>query len=173
MARKIPVTVGTRFEIGSVTKQFTAACIMQQVTPGKLSLEDPLWKFISDYPAGVAVTVRQMHSHTSGLPEYLDPEVGHTAALHPAAFATIVGRIAKTPLNFPPGSQWSYSNTNYLLLGRILELTSHESFEQYVREHIFAPAGGGAHRSTLRAVASRRRNRRLARGRLSSSPLDP
>jgi CubicO group peptidase (beta-lactamase class C family) len=133
--RRVPVTVDTRFEIGSVTKQFTAACIVQQVRAGKLSLDDTLGKFVTEYPAGANVTVRQMLSHTSGIPEYAF--YGQT---NPTTLPAILDRIAKKPLAFPPGSQWSYSNTNYVLLGRILELTAHEPYEQYVREHIFAPA---------------------------------
>jgi CubicO group peptidase (beta-lactamase class C family) len=140
VASKTPATVDTRFEIGSITKQFTAACIMQLVRAGKLSLDDPLGKFVTDYPAGSAVTVRQMLSHTSGLPEYLDYEAGHTLATKPVATAGILRRIAKQPLDFAPGSAWAYNNTNYLLLGRIVELTAREPYEKYVREHLFAPA---------------------------------
>jgi D-alanyl-D-alanine carboxypeptidase len=140
VASRAPATVDTRFEIGSITKQFTAACIIQLVRAGKLSLDDPLAKFITDYPAGAAVTVRQMLSHTSGLPEYLDFEAGHTLAMKPAATANILRHITNQPLNFAPGSAWAYSNTNYLLLGRIVELTAGEPYEEYVREHLFAPA---------------------------------
>ncbi len=140
VASKRPATVDTRFEIGSITKQFTAACIMQLVRAGKLSLDDRLGTFVTDYPAGAAVTVRQMLSHTSGLPEYLDYEAGHTLATKPVATASILRRIAKQPLDFAPGSAWAYNNTNYLLLGRIVELTTRESYEQYVREHLFVPA---------------------------------
>ena len=140
VARKAQVTAATRFEIGSITKQFTAACILQLVRAGKLSLDDPLRRFVPEYTAGAAVTIRQMLSHTSGLPEYLDFEAGHTVATRPAGTATILERIVKQPLDFAPGSAWAYSNTNYLLLGRIVELTAGEPYEQYVREHLFAPA---------------------------------
>ncbi len=140
VARRVPATIDTRFEIGSITKQFTAACIIQLVRAGKLSLDDPLGKFIPEYPAGAAVTIRQMLAQTSGLPEYLDFEIGHTVATRPAALATILRRIAKQPLDFAPGSSWAYRNTNYLLLGRIVELTARQPYEQYVREHLFAPA---------------------------------
>jgi CubicO group peptidase (beta-lactamase class C family) len=133
---RVPVTVDTRFEIGSVSKQFTAACILQQVRAGTLSLDDPLGKFIPEYPAGAAVTVRQMLAHTSGLPEY----AYYGDAANPSTLAAIIERVAKKPLNFARGARWSYSNTNYILLGRILELTAHQPYEQYVREHIFEPA---------------------------------
>lgn len=136
VGRKTPVTVDTRFEIGSITKQFTAACIMQQVRAGKLSLDDTLGKFIPEYPAGAAVTVRQLLSQTSGIPEYTYYE----DKTPPSTFAGVVERTVKKPLRFAPGSRWSYSNTNYIFLGRILELTAHEPYEQYVREHIFGPA---------------------------------
>ena len=135
VGRRIPVTVDTRFEIGSITKQLTAACIMQQVRAGKLSLDDPIGKFVPEYAAARAVTVRQMLSHTSGLPEY-----AFYGAHNPSTLPAILALVMKRPMMFKAGTHFSYSNTNYVLLGRILELTSGEPYEQYVREHIFAPA---------------------------------
>lgn len=133
--RRVPVTADTRFEIGSITKEFTAACIMQQVRAGKLTLDDPLGKFVPEYAAASTVTIRQLLSHTSGIPEY-----AFYGQANPSTLPAILALVGKKPLLFDPGTRFRYSNTNYVLLGRILELTSHEPYEQYVREHIFAPA---------------------------------
>jgi CubicO group peptidase (beta-lactamase class C family) len=142
VAKRIPVTVDTRFEIGSVTKQFTAACIMQLVEAGKLSLDDHLGTFVSDYFIGRGVTVRQLLAQQSGIPEYLEgPDAVTAAGSQPATYATLLARVSATPLEFAPGTRYKYSNTNYILLGRIVEVASGEPYERYVREHIFAPAG--------------------------------
>jgi D-alanyl-D-alanine carboxypeptidase len=131
-----PAGADTRFEIGSITKQMTAACIVQQVRAGHLSLEDRLEKFIPDYPAAAKVTVRQLLGQSSGIPEY----AFFGAEEQPQTAEQIVQRVAAKPLEFPPGTRFSYSNTNYALLGHILELVSREPFADYVRAHIFAPA---------------------------------
>jgi CubicO group peptidase (beta-lactamase class C family) len=142
IAKKVAVTTDTRFEIGSVTKQFTAACVLQLAEAGKLSLDDRLGKYVSDYFIGRGVTVRQLLQQTSGIPEYLEgPDVVEDASTQPATYATILDRVSAKPLDFPPGTRWEYSNTNYILLGRIVEFVSREKYETYVREHIFGPAG--------------------------------
>jgi CubicO group peptidase (beta-lactamase class C family) len=142
VAKKTPVTVDTRFEIGSVTKQVTAACILQLARAGKLSLDDHLGTFVPDYFIGRGVTVRQLLAQTSGIPEYLDgPDAVAAAGAQPATAASLLARVSAQPLEFAPGTAWKYSNTNYILLGRIVEVASREPYERYVREHVFAPAG--------------------------------
>jgi CubicO group peptidase (beta-lactamase class C family) len=142
VAKKTPVTADTQFEIGSITKQFTAACIMQLVEAGKLSLDDHLGSFVSDYFIGRGVTVRQLLAQQSGIPEYLDgPGAVSAAGTQAATYATMLARVSAMPLEFAPGTRYKYSNTNYILLGRIVEIASGEPYERYVREHIFAPAG--------------------------------
>ncbi len=142
MAKNVPVTADTRFEIGSVTKQITAACVLQLVEAGKLSLDARLGSFVSDYFAGRGVTVRQLLEQVSGVPEYLaGDDVQVLAGTQPATYATLVARVSAKPLEFTPGTRWKYSNTNYILLGRIVELAAHESYEHYVRTHIFERAG--------------------------------
>lgn len=142
VAKKTPVTVDTRFEIGSLTKQVTAACILQLARAGKLSLDDHLGTFVPDYFIGRGVTVRQLLSQTSGIPEYLDgPDVIADAGTQPATAASLLARVSAKPLEFAPGTTWKYSNTNYILLGRIVEVASREPYERYVREHVFGPAG--------------------------------
>jgi len=140
-ASQTAMTEDRRFEIGSTTKQFTAVCILQLVEAGRVSLDDPLSKFVPSYKAAALVTVRQMLGQISGIPEYLDgPHILSEAGSH-ASFDALLGRVRSRPLDFPPGTSWEYSNTNYLLLGRIVEIVSGQSYESYVREHIFEPAG--------------------------------
>ena len=139
---RVPVTADTRFEIGSITKQFTAACIMQLVEAGKMSLDDRLGTYVSDYFAGRGVTVRQLLEQQSGIPDFLDgPDAVAAAGTEPATYATLLARVSAKPLEFAPGTAWKYSNTNYILLGRIVELVAHEPYEAYVRTHVFEPAG--------------------------------
>jgi CubicO group peptidase (beta-lactamase class C family) len=140
IAGHVPVTADTRFQIGSITKQFTAACVMQLVEAHRLSLDDTLAAYVPSYAAARAVTIRDLLEQVSGIPEYLDSGDTMTAAQHPAPFAALLARIASKPLAFAPGTRWAYSNTNYLILGHIVELVSHEPWERYVREHIFGPA---------------------------------
>lgn len=136
---KAPVDQRTRFEIGSVTKQFTAAAILQLQEAGKLSIDDTLAKYFPTFPHASEMSLRELLNQVSGLPDYL-PETGVAVAFSkPAAFDYVASRV-KT-LQFAPGTQWRYSNTNYWLLGQIVAKVSDQSYESYVREHLFAPAG--------------------------------
>lgn len=139
--RKLAATVDTHYEIGSITKQFTAAAILQLQEAGKLNIDDKLSKYLPDAPHAGEVTLRQMLSHTSGLPEYLDGPDVETEATKPATFAQLTARIAGKPLDFAPGSKMAYNNTGYLFLGRVIEVVSRQSYRDYVRAHLLAPAG--------------------------------
>ncbi len=139
--RNSPVTVDTHYEIGSITKQFTAAAILQLQEAGKLKLDDKVSVYLPDAPHAGEVTLRQLLSHTSGLPEYLDAmDADHTID-KPASFAQLMAHIAGKPLDFAPGSHWSYSNTGYAMLGRIIEVLTHGSYRHYIQTHLLDPAG--------------------------------
>lgn len=138
--RRRPATVDTEYEIGSITKQFTAAGILQLQEAGKLRLDDKLSIYLTDAPHASEVTLRQLLSHTSGMPEYLDAVDAAKAIGQPASFDKLMSYIAGKPLDFPPGSHWSYSNTGYILAGRVIEAVSHESYWHYVQTHLLAPA---------------------------------
>lgn len=142
VAGKIPADEHTRFEIGSITKQFTAAAILQLKEQGKLSLSDPLGKYVPQYATGKNVTIEQLLWQVSGIPNYT--EANHflsIAATHPASLDAVLALIKGKPLQFKPGTKWAYSNTNYYLLGRVVEAASGMPWETYVRTHIFEPAG--------------------------------
>jgi len=138
---KTPATVSTHYEIGSITKQFTAAAILQLQEAGKLDINATLATYLPDAPHAKEVTLKQLLSHTSGMPEYLDGPDVEAWAVKPATFDQIMARIKGKPLDFPPGRRWSYSNSGYAMLGRVIEVTSHESYEHYVKTHLLTTAG--------------------------------
>ncbi len=139
---KQPVDVDTRFEIGSITKQFTAAAILQLVEQHRLSLDDSLGKFVHDYPAGANVTLRQLLWQVTGIPNYTAVR-GFEAysTTHAGGIEGVLDLVRAKPLEFTPGTKWMYSNTNYALLGQVVAVASGESWEAYIREHIFKPVG--------------------------------
>jgi D-alanyl-D-alanine carboxypeptidase len=133
-----PVTADTVFEIGSVTKQFTAAGILRLAEQGKLSLEDPLSKYITNTPAAWAgVKLRHLLSHTSGIANY-DGLPGFELRLRQTQ-AEFVARLAQYPLDFPPGTAWTYSNSGFNLLGYVIENVSGQSYWQFLHQNILDP----------------------------------
>ena len=139
--RHLPARIDTHYEIGSITKQFTVAAILQLRAAGKLDIDAKLAAYLPNAPHAGEVTLRQLMSHTSGLHDYFDTPDVEAAAVKPARFDQVIARVAALPLDFAPGSRWSYSNTGYVLLGRIIELASGESYNHYVRAHFLRPLG--------------------------------
>jgi D-alanyl-D-alanine carboxypeptidase len=135
VAQSLPIRPDTYFEIGSITKQFTAASILQLQEAGKLKIDQLLSEYLPDAPHAKEVTLRQLLTHTSGLHEYFDEQL----AAQPIAYKDLIARVASLPLDFAPGSRWSYSNTGYLLLGKVIEVVSGESYRAYLQHHIFDP----------------------------------
>lgn len=135
----------TIFEAGSVSKQFTAAAIALLARDGKLSLDDPVRKYIPELPEyGVALTIRHMLNHTSGLRDWgAVAEIGGaprgTRVYTNADVLDIVAR--QSALNFAPGARWSYSNTGYRLAAIIVERVSGKPFAAFTRERLFEPLG--------------------------------
>ena len=141
-AKKIPNTVDTVFRFGSIGKMFTGVAIMQLVQAGKLKLDDPVARYLPDYPNQevAAVTIHQLLTHTGGTGNTFGPEfTAHRAELK--ELKDYIALFGKRGIQFPPGSQWEYSNYGFVLLGRIIEVTSGQTYYDYVREHIFEPAG--------------------------------
>ena len=140
---KIPNTVQTRFRVGSMNKMFTAVATLQLVQAGKLNLDDPLGKYLTGYPnkdVAAKVTIHQLLTHTGGTGDIFGPEFdAHRLELRtPDDYVNLFG---KRGLDFEPGSRWAYSNYGFILLGAIIEKASGESYYDYVREHIYDPAG--------------------------------
>jgi CubicO group peptidase (beta-lactamase class C family) len=138
---QLAASLDTFYEIGSITKQFTAAAILQLQEAGRLDIDDKLSKYIPDAPHADEVSLRQLLSHTSGMPEYFDGPDIDSAATKPATFAQLMARVAGKPLAFAPGSKMTYNNTGYILLGRVIEVVSHETYRDYVRTHLLDRAG--------------------------------
>lgn len=162
---EIPATEHTVYRLGSVTKQFTAAAIMQLVEKGKVSLDDPITKFLPDYPMEVTappapdltknssnfpsspakgrrITVEHLLHHTSGIKNYTAlgkkfGDVSRKALSHDE----LINLFKDEPLDFEPGEKWNYSNSGYYLLGVIVEKASGDSYENYLKKNVFGPLG--------------------------------
>ncbi len=134
---------GTQFRIGSMNKMFTAVSILQLAQAGRLQLTDPLIKFLPDYAnkdLASKVTIHHLLTHTGGTGDFFGPEFdAHRLELK--TLTDYVKLYEKRPLQFEPGSKWEYSNFGFLLLGVIVEKVSGQDYYQYVREHVFKPAG--------------------------------
>ncbi|WP_195763594.1 serine hydrolase domain-containing protein [Duganella guangzhouensis] len=136
------VSTASLFEIGSLTKQMAAAAVLQLAAQGKLALDDRVGKYVPEYPAAVGVTIRQLLQQTSGLPDFAGtPEFAANGTTRPTDFEGIVASVRALPMEFAPGERWKYSNTNYALLGHIIERVSGEDFDSYLSAHILRPAG--------------------------------
>jgi D-alanyl-D-alanine carboxypeptidase len=134
----VPVGKDTVFEIGSVTKQFTAACILMLAEEGKLSLDDKISQHLSNTPAAwTNITVRHLLTHTSGIKNYTVLD-GFELSKH-LTQAQFIQRMASEPLNFQPGDSWAYCNTGYSLLGYIVENASGKNYWDFLQERIFQP----------------------------------
>ncbi|HEY0159447.1 MAG TPA: serine hydrolase domain-containing protein [Thermoanaerobaculia bacterium] len=134
--RKIPNTPDTLFDIGSIVKTFTATAIQKYVDSGRVSLDDTLPKFFDGVPEDKrAITVRQLMTHTAGLPLY----TGEDYELVPRE--KMISMAFSEKLRFEPGTRWAYCNSCYSLLATVLEKLSGQDYESYVHEHLLVPAG--------------------------------
>lgn len=139
----IPVSAATRFRMASLGKMFTAVAIFQLVDAGRLSLDDPLSRHLSDYPnqdVARAITLRQLLNHTSGTGNVFGdefPKISASLKTHQDYW----GAFASKPLEFDPGTKEGYSNYGYILLGSVIEAVSGQSYYDYVEQHIFRPTG--------------------------------
>ncbi len=151
LAHDVPATPQSRFRIGSVTKQFTAAAILKLQEEGKLSVDDPLSKFLPEFPCGDEVTLRHLLTHTSGIHSYTDkPEFMEKVGtdIEPTR---LIDWFRDDPFDFSPGEQWKYCNSGYFLLGRVIEIVSGESYAAYLQSTFFDPLGmtaTGVHTAT-------------------------
>jgi D-alanyl-D-alanine carboxypeptidase len=140
--RRIPLDAGTTMMAYSMSKTITAAAVLQLVEAGRMGLDDPAERYVDSFPYGPKVTIRQLMSHTSGIPNPIPLRWVHPAAQH-ASFdenAALARVLRKYPrLSFKPGSTYAYSNIGYWLLGKAVERASGETFTSYVGEHILRP----------------------------------
>lgn len=132
-------TPQTKFMIGSMTKAITALCIMQLSEKGMLSTQQNIEYYIPEFYKGNGITIHHLLNHTSGIPNYimLKKQIKWEESYTPQEILQIVKSYK---LKFPIGKKWSYSNTNYLILGLIIEMVSGMNYHQYVKDNIFIPA---------------------------------
>ena len=134
-----PVTVDTKFRIGSITKQFTAAAILRLQEQGKLSVRDPLSKFIPDYPRGAEVTLHHLLTHTSGIHSYTSkPNFLETVSAYTTP-EDLIKSFKNDPYDFDPGKKWLYNNSGYFLLGYIIEKVSGQTYGEFLKQQFFEP----------------------------------
>jgi len=138
-----PMQSDNVFRIGSITKQFTAVAILQLVEQGKISLQDSVQKYIKAFPSkGYTITIENLLTHTSGIVDFTakdDPDPYIERRDFTPEF--LINYIKDDPLHFKPGTKYEYSNSNYLLLGYVIQLVSGENYHQYMADHVLKPAG--------------------------------
>lgn len=138
----VPNTPDTKFRLGSITKQFTAAAILLLEQRGKLKVDDRVKTYLPDAPmAWDRITIFNLLTHTSGIPNFTSmPDYG-AVKLSSRSASAAVSAFRERPLDFGPGEQMSYSNSGYLVLGDIIEKVSGQSYEKFIAENIFTPLG--------------------------------
>ena len=138
----VPAAPEDVFEIGSVTKQFTAAAILLLQERGLLRVEDEITKHLPDYPThGERITIENLLSHTSGIPSYTSLPEWFPRVREDMSPAALIALFKDKPLDFKPGTRWSYSNSGYIVLGALIEKVSGKSYERFLTEEIFQKLG--------------------------------
>jgi CubicO group peptidase (beta-lactamase class C family) len=136
---RLPASPAMRYAIGSISKQFTAAALLLLQEDGRLSLDDRVGKFLPELTRAGDITIRQLLSHTAGVQDYWPQDYVFPTMLEPVPPRGITDRWARRPLDYEPGSKWQYSNTGYVIAGRIVEQVSGKPFFRFLQERIFAP----------------------------------
>jgi CubicO group peptidase (beta-lactamase class C family) len=139
---KVPLSADQSFRIGSVTKQFAAAGLLKLIDAGKVGLDDPLSKFLPDFPNGAKITVRQLLDHTSGIKSYtgIDGIMDGPIRLD-LSTAALVATFKDLPVDFAPGEGWAYNNSGYVLVGAVIEAASGKSWDAHLTDALLAPSG--------------------------------
>ena len=131
-----PITTETVFRIGSVTKQFTAVSILQLMEEGRIGLQDPITRFLPDYPTqGHTVTIHHLLTHTSGIKSYTGDERFWELARRDLTDAELLDLFVHDTFDFAPGEQWKYNNSGYYLLGMIIEEITGQEYADYLDEN--------------------------------------
>jgi len=169
----VPAASDSVYEIGSITKDFTATAIMMLVEEKKVGLDDPISKHLKQLP-GVwkNITIRDLLTHTSGIRNYLSVPNFANLALRPTTPDELLRLVGKDPLRFEPGEKWEYSNTGYCILGLLIEQAGGESYAEFLRKRIFLPLGMTATRvnDLARIIPGRAAGYQLENGELRNAP---
>jgi CubicO group peptidase (beta-lactamase class C family) len=138
----VPNTPATKFRLGSITKQFTAASILLLEERGKLKLDDPVKKYVPEAPAAWdTITIFNLLTHTSGIPNFTNLPEYKSLKLEETPVAKTIATVRDKPLDFVPGEKMSYSNSGYLVLGYVIEQITGTSYETFVTDNIFTRLG--------------------------------
>lgn len=136
-----PVEPDTSFAVGSITKQFTCACVLRLAEQGKLSINDPVANYYPHLTRAKDITLRDLMTHTAGYPDYYPLDFLDRRMLRPITLDRLLNDYAGSKLDFEPKSRFSYSNTGYILLGGVVEKVSGMPFTQFVDSQLLKPAG--------------------------------
>lgn len=137
----VDLTTENIFQIGSMTKQFTAVAVLMLEEQGKLSVKDPVSKYIADYPSGDQITIHHLLTHTSGIKDFTKMKSLSEISQKEMTPKMMVDFFKNEAVDFAPGEKFEYNNSGYVLLGYLVELISGESYEAFIKKHIFEKAG--------------------------------
>jgi CubicO group peptidase (beta-lactamase class C family) len=168
--KKTPLYENTQFQIASVSKQFTAFGIMVLKRQGKLNYEDKVVKFIPDFPYP-DITLRHLMQHTSGLPEFWNGIRPNLDTTHSNGNKDVINYLIKNklPLRFETGEKWEYSDIGYDILATIIEIVSGQTYQKFLKEQVFRPAGMKNTEGVLVTDIRRIKSKNLARGYIQDS----
>lgn len=137
----VPMKTDNVFQIGSMTKQFTAVAIMMLEERGKLNVNDPISKYIIDFPNGKNITIHHLLTHTSGIKDFTKMRSIMSIAKKDVKPKELVDFFKDEAVNFKPGEQFSYNNSGYVVLGYIIEIVSGKTYEDFIEQNIFDKVG--------------------------------
>jgi D-alanyl-D-alanine carboxypeptidase len=141
LAERVPASATTIYRLASITKEFTAAAILHLIERGRLSLDDPIGDYLPGYPGDGRITIRQLLSHTSGLSDATVLPLLEESGGVGIDRNELIGLVAAQPLDSEPGSEHSYSNVGYILLGLLIEHVTGTAYADYVENEILRPLG--------------------------------
>ncbi len=136
--------IETKFNLGSMNKMFTAVAIAQLVERGEMSYDDPLSKFLPDFPdpeSAAKIRIKHLLSHTGGLGSYFNEEFMESSRARFRTVSELMTLAESETMQFEPGSAWSYSNTGFLVLGRVIEVVTGQDYHDYISDNVTGPAG--------------------------------
>ncbi len=137
----VDLTADYVFQIGSMSKQFTAVAILMLEEQGKLRVSDAVSKYVTDYPGGDAITLHHLLTHTSGIQDFTRMKALGDIAQKDMSPKMMVDFFKHEPMDFRPGEKFEYNNSGYVLLGYIIELVSGETYQDFIQKHIFQKLG--------------------------------
>jgi CubicO group peptidase (beta-lactamase class C family) len=141
LEHSIPNTPQTKFRLGSITKQFTAAAILKLQEQNLLDVHSAISTYLPDYPNGEKITVHQLLNHTAGIPNYTSFEDYRAKQRIEITLDDLISWFSDRPWEFTPGDRFSYSNSGYAVLTKIIETVSNQSYQDYLQKYIFTPLG--------------------------------